>query len=626
MSTVTEQQVEFAIPALRERLDPNPWQPRRIVNEEADIAMQASLRSLGLLQYPIIRDAGQRLQTGAGHRRLRNVFALFDAGEWGQSIKVVLRELTDRQMALLGLAENDVRQDVSPLERIQAWRRMLDEIPDLKQTEIAESSGLAESTVSNGLRLLGLPDAALQKLESGEMPVRTARDLVMLKDHPHVIEHILQFQDSLTPDAVRNNMRNAAHMVGWHHVEEPQIDMDAFDKANPGIVITLPGYTTTYGQQRDPAVYVTDKRLFGKAESAVRKAAKAASGEPEESGPTYMPKQLQDPVIRSEAKRLGVKTNDPAALEAAGTRGQLMRVEKRYSLPDGVHDLRAIWLDNSDCGGCTQGARWLLHEGANMKQPQLVCENKTCFAEHQQRVYQRWLQDFADRAAVRDVGVLELATELQDTLEKGSGLARTALRQATANLLRRGDVLNEGLHDTGWGGTIPHVNAGFYSPDFQSHLPYEISNQCRRRSAAGAEIAELLDVDNTYRIEDALLALPDGDERVPRIAALLLAHTALLGKEWGPRPPVNPEFSPEKPTKEDGKGGARSRRRAKTEATPEPAIAAEPEPAVAAEPKPVPAGACNCGHSPDEHDQEIEDSHCTACQCPVYEEDESTAA
>ena len=81
MSTIArrEEQVEYSVEALRERLDPNPYQPRRTVNEESDKALMESIRSIGLLHYPIIREAGERLQTGSGHRRVRCVFALYDA-------------------------------------------------------------------------------------------------------------------------------------------------------------------------------------------------------------------------------------------------------------------------------------------------------------------------------------------------------------------------------------------------------------------------------------------------------------------------------------------------------------------------------------------------------------------
>ena len=193
-----------------------------------------------------------------------------------------------------------------------------------------------------------------------------------------------------------------------------------------------------------------------------------------------------------------------------------MLIEKGYGLRDGIHDLRAYWLDNSECGGCTQGARWLLHVGAGMKQPQVVCENKECFKQKRRERADALADGLCAPGEARDTTVVELAAELEATLLQGSEAARAALQGVSAAVMGRTHGLTEALHDTGWTRNIPHVSAGYYSADLQAYPPNELSNATRRVSVAGTEIAALLKVDNVYRIEDVTEAMSADD---PRLAA-----------------------------------------------------------------------------------------------------------
>ncbi len=157
-----------------ERLEPNPYQPRRLFDKDALQALADSIAEHGVLQPLVVRPVDGGYQVIAGERRLR---ASQMAGL--MAVPVVVRSATDQQALLLALLENLQREDLNPLEEAHAYRRLTAEFA-LSQEDIASGVGRDRSTVANSLRLLKLPQDLQKDLAAGLMSAGHARALLSL--------------------------------------------------------------------------------------------------------------------------------------------------------------------------------------------------------------------------------------------------------------------------------------------------------------------------------------------------------------------------------------------------------------------------------------------------------------
>jgi len=157
-------------------IDPNPWQPRSIVNDTDLVELANSLREHGLVQPIVVRAHGDRYQLIAGQRRL---FAARRLG-WGKVLVRVL-EVDDRQMSEIAIVENLQRRDLDPLEKAASFKQYLASWGGT-QDELAKRLSIDRSTVANLIRLLELPDAVQKRLRSGAISMGHARALLPLGD------------------------------------------------------------------------------------------------------------------------------------------------------------------------------------------------------------------------------------------------------------------------------------------------------------------------------------------------------------------------------------------------------------------------------------------------------------
>jgi ParB family chromosome partitioning protein len=157
-----------------DRIDPNPYQPRRTFREQEIGELAASIRDSGLLQPITVRPRGGRFEIVAGERRLRAARSL-----GLRRMPAVVREAEDAQLLELALVENLQREDLSALEEAEAYQRLHDQFR-LTQEEIAQRVGKERATVANAMRLLRLPPALKQLLEEGRLEAGHARALLAL--------------------------------------------------------------------------------------------------------------------------------------------------------------------------------------------------------------------------------------------------------------------------------------------------------------------------------------------------------------------------------------------------------------------------------------------------------------
>jgi ParB family chromosome partitioning protein len=155
-------------------LTANPHQPRREFSKTSLSELAESIRQKGVLQ-PILVEAGQdgSYTIIAGERRVR---AARMAGL--QKIPVIVRQFSTNDKLEIALIENIQREDLTPIEEAQAFKRLM-ETAGLSQEEVAAQVGKDRSTVANSLRLLKLPADMQEALDSGEMSPGHARAILM---------------------------------------------------------------------------------------------------------------------------------------------------------------------------------------------------------------------------------------------------------------------------------------------------------------------------------------------------------------------------------------------------------------------------------------------------------------
>ena len=136
----------------------NPWQPRRVFNEAKLSELAESIREVGLMQPIVVRRSGDIYQIVAGERRWRSHKMIELA-----TIKAVVVECSDADMAVLALVENVSRDDLSDYEVATSMRQTEKEFPDRKR--MAEALGMSRSGLYQFLSFENLPDFIKKDLD-----------------------------------------------------------------------------------------------------------------------------------------------------------------------------------------------------------------------------------------------------------------------------------------------------------------------------------------------------------------------------------------------------------------------------------------------------------------------------
>ncbi|MEX2448670.1 MAG: ParB/RepB/Spo0J family partition protein [Solirubrobacterales bacterium] len=145
-------------------IKPNPKQPRTSFDPEALAGLASSIESSGVIQPLLVRPlADGSYELIAGERRWR---AARQAGL--EKVPAVVRDPEQAERLQVALIENMVREDLNPVEEARACAALVEDL-GLSKEELARRVGRSRPAVSNLIRLLDLPDEALELLESGEL-------------------------------------------------------------------------------------------------------------------------------------------------------------------------------------------------------------------------------------------------------------------------------------------------------------------------------------------------------------------------------------------------------------------------------------------------------------------------
>ena len=156
---------------------PNPRQPRTVFDETALNELIASIKTIGILQPPVVRKVAEnKYELIMGERRFRAAKA---AGL--TSIPVIIRQTPDNELLREALIENIHRSNLNPLEEGAAYSQLLTDF-GCTHDELALKLGRSRPLISNTIRLLNLPDAVQRKVAAGVISAGHARALLGLTD------------------------------------------------------------------------------------------------------------------------------------------------------------------------------------------------------------------------------------------------------------------------------------------------------------------------------------------------------------------------------------------------------------------------------------------------------------
>ena len=165
-------------------IEPRKDQPRRKFDDESLQLLADSIQIHGVLQPIIVRENSSYPDTYeiiAGERRWR---AARMAGL--SEIPVVVVDGDDLKIAQISLVENVQREDLNPVEEAFAYQALIDKF-GLTQEQISKEVGKSRSAIANMLRLVDLPDEALELLRDGKISSGHARALLPLENSEYII-------------------------------------------------------------------------------------------------------------------------------------------------------------------------------------------------------------------------------------------------------------------------------------------------------------------------------------------------------------------------------------------------------------------------------------------------------
>jgi ParB family chromosome partitioning protein len=161
-----------------ELISANPDQPRRSFDEEALMALADSIRTRGVIQPVLVKPlVGGRYQLVAGERRWRAArIAELD------TIPAIVRTHDTATSLEVALVENMAREDLNPVDEARACAALVEEL-GLTREDVGLRVGRSRVAVSNLIRLLDLPDEALELIERGELTEGHGRALLLASEH-----------------------------------------------------------------------------------------------------------------------------------------------------------------------------------------------------------------------------------------------------------------------------------------------------------------------------------------------------------------------------------------------------------------------------------------------------------
>ena len=200
------------------QLQSNPLQPRGVITPDSLTDLVESIREQGILEPIVVANTPAGYQIIAGERRWRasKILGL-------QKVPVIIKETTPQRMLEMSIVENVQREDLNPIEKGLAYKRLIDEF-GLGTTEVAKRVGKSVPAVSNTIRLLSLPDAIKDALVAGVITEGHVRPLLSLGEQKLMLDVFKTIlRDNYT---VRQTEELARKVKGDIQKKEPPSEKD----------------------------------------------------------------------------------------------------------------------------------------------------------------------------------------------------------------------------------------------------------------------------------------------------------------------------------------------------------------------------------------------------------------
>ena len=157
-------------------IKPNKAQPRKTFDRTSLEELAESIKENGLIQPIVVRKSGDIYEIVAGERRWR---ACKLAGI--SKVPCVVRDLTDKELALFAIIENMQREDLNPIEEAEGLDNMMQSY-GMTQEQVSESVGKSRPYISNSLRLLKLSNEVRKLIQEGQLSGGHGKILLRVED------------------------------------------------------------------------------------------------------------------------------------------------------------------------------------------------------------------------------------------------------------------------------------------------------------------------------------------------------------------------------------------------------------------------------------------------------------
>jgi ParB family transcriptional regulator, chromosome partitioning protein len=222
-------------------IQPNGRQPRRTFDEARLAELAESIRARGVLQPIVVRPlAGGSFELVAGERRLR-------AAQMAEleTIPALVRDTDDWERLDIALAENMARVDLNAIEEARACAMLVEDLRLTKQ-QVGRRVGRSRAAISNLIRLLELPEEALELIERGELTEGHGRALLLCKDHARRRSLAVEAIDGAW--SVRETERHAREAEGQAEPERKRITREIHSDLAEALAAAEDTLSAAFGQ------------------------------------------------------------------------------------------------------------------------------------------------------------------------------------------------------------------------------------------------------------------------------------------------------------------------------------------------------------------------------------------
>ena len=239
--------VEIKISEIRS----NPYQPRKIFDEEALNELASSIKEHGIVQPIIVKKSIKGYELVAGERRTK---AAKIAGL--ETVPAIVKDFDDEQMMEIALIENIQRENLNPIEEAMAYDSIL-KSSNITQDELAKKFGKSRSYITNSLGLLRLPDDTKKYVEDNKLSMSHARALSKLEDNNQINRLANKIvAEGLNVRAIENITRDIHEQEEKQTLQNDDNFFKQYDTINPNHI-----YEDAMREKLGTKVKITNKKI-----------------------------------------------------------------------------------------------------------------------------------------------------------------------------------------------------------------------------------------------------------------------------------------------------------------------------------------------------------------------------